>query len=80
MKKIALVITAIVFTTALAIAGNGKTCCKQGETCNKECKEMCEKNGCTDGKCTKACKKACKKAGNEDCKKGTCCNGDKKKA
>lgn len=80
MKKIVLFLTAVIFTTAFALAGNGNSCCKQGEACTKECKEMCEKNGCKDGKCSKACKKACKKAGNMDCKKGTCCNGTQKSA
>lgn len=79
MKKIMLIATAFIFSASLAIAGNGNGCCKQGEACTKECKEMCEKHGCTDGKCSKECKKACKEAGNADCKKGKCCNGKEKK-
>lgn len=78
MKKIVMLFSAVIFSAALAIAQEpAKTCCKSGEACTKECKEMCEKHGCTDGKCTKECKKACKEAGNKDCKKGQCCKKEK---
>lgn len=78
MKKITLLLTAFIFSAALAISQDpAKSCCKEGETCTKACKEMCEKMGCKDGKCSKECKKACKEAGNKDCKKGKCCNADK---
>jgi hypothetical protein len=81
MKKITMLFTAFIFSAALAFAQEPtKGCCKQGETCNKECKEMCEKHGCTDGKCSKECKKACKEAGNKDCQKGKCCSDKKNKA
>jgi hypothetical protein len=80
MKKITMLFTAFLFTASMAIAQTDKGCCKKGETCNTTCKEMCEKNGCTDGKCSKACKKACKEAGNTDCKKGKCCKETKANA
>jgi hypothetical protein len=80
MKKIMMLLTAFLFTASMAMAQTDKTCCKQGEACTKECKEMCEKHGCTDGKCNAECKKACKEAGNKDCKKGNCCKGKKANA
>ncbi len=76
-----MIFTAVVMSAGMAIAANNNDgCCKDGTACTKECKEMCEKMGCTDGKCSKECKKACKEAGNKDCKKGKCCNGKEKKA
>lgn len=80
MKKIMLLGSALVFSMAIAIAQPANGCCKSGEACSKQCKEMCEKHGCTDGKCNKACKKACKAEGNADCKKGKCCKAEAKTA
>lgn len=77
MKKFMMLLTAFVFAAGLSFAQEPKTCCKKGETCNKQCTEMCEKHGCKDGKCSAECKKACKEAGNKDCKKGKCCKGEK---
>jgi hypothetical protein len=77
MKKIMMLLTAVLFTTGMAIAQETKPCCKKGEACTKTCTEMCEKHGCKDGKCTKECKKACKEAGVADCKKGKCCKAEK---
>ncbi len=77
MKKIMMLLTAIIFSAGMTFAQDAKTCCKKGEVCTSTCKEMCEKMGCKDGKCTDECKKACKEAGNKDCKKGKCCNETK---
>ena len=77
MKKFMMLLIAFLFSVSMVIAQDSKGCCKQGETCSKECKEMCEKMGCKDDKCSKDCKKACKEAGNKDCQKGKCCNGKK---